>query len=175
LELAEGIDDAGPELGAIDEPFDDDGMEVKIFEMSEEGLREGLELAEGIELGEADENCDDLDTDAKDLEATEGVTEGFELADGCEDVRIELLEKGEIVDDDADTEGNELGWTEEGGAEGLEPKEGIDDAELAATDEALEDARLEAEELGRCVILEEGADGRVDGAAETDEITADEE
>jgi hypothetical protein len=65
----------------------------------------------------------------------------------------------------------------EGATEGLELTEGIDDAgiELDATDEAFEDARLEAKELGPCVISEDGADeGRVDDAAEADEISADE-
>jgi hypothetical protein len=171
LELAERIDDAGAELGVVDGPFDDDGMEVENLVISEEGFREGLELAEGIELPEADETFESKDMDDKDLEPL-GDTENFELADeladGREDVPIKLLEDGEVLDD-ADAEGNELGGTEEGGADGFELTELIDD-EPDPTDEAFEDGRLEGKELEPCVLLEEGAAECVEDAADTDEI-----
>lgn len=153
LELADGIEDARPELEAIDEPFDDAGVEANELDATEESATEGLELAEGIELGETDDTFDDAGMDAKDLEATEeGPTEGLELADAGEDERIELPENDENFDN-VDTEANELATTEEGGAESLELTEGIDDAgiELGAT-EAFEDGRLGAKELGPRVI-----------------------
>jgi hypothetical protein len=114
LELADGTEDARPELEAIDKPFDDTGVEANEPEATEESATEGLELAEAIELGEADDTFEDASMDAKDLDATEeGPTEGLELADAAEDERTELPENDENFDN-VDTEANELGTAEEG-------------------------------------------------------------